>query len=315
MQSAPISQQRGQTFATLSARESLAQGDRLRAGGGNAPSFPLRTREEAAAYIASPEGPTRLVVFEFSGAVLLPVLRQYRAMSVDKRAAEHGAPHYQGDVRDVIDLRMWDAVYFVGPNCFQHLRRDHCLQSKIDDGRAFWGAAMVLWCLCCVWTLALILEQPDTIVYDYIDIDELCGVEIVELRTSELGDTCVDKFVRLAGRNVVLQPPDRGGRKPLRPDKLPRRKSHWEFKNPDERDRQRSSMIDKPNLCEYIANVEVRDATAWPAPDFYTVIHSFSERWVASGHYLPPDFDNPTGQPLDPEEQQYQQVRGAGRGK
>jgi hypothetical protein len=48
-----------------------------------------------------------------------------------------------------VGLRFWERAYFF-PNCFQHLRGDNrCLHLKIDDCRAFWAAAMVLWCLAC----------------------------------------------------------------------------------------------------------------------------------------------------------------------
>ena len=197
---------------------------RLRGGVGKAkaPTFPLTTREAAIEYISGPEGPTVLVVFEFSGALLMRLLRKHKAMSVDLRAPEHGGPSYQGDVRDIINVRMWDAIYFVGPNCFQHLRYDQTLQSKIDDGRAFWGGAMVLWCLCCEHAKALILEQPDTIVFDYVIPEALVGVEMIELQTRELGDECANKYVKLLGRNFELHAATRPER-PLRPDKLQRR--------------------------------------------------------------------------------------------
>ena len=212
----------------------------------------------------------------------------------------------------MIDLCTWDAVYFVGPNCFQHLRRDHTLQDKINDGRAFWGAAMVLWCLCCPYARALVVEQPDTIVYDYLDLESLEGVELIELRTAELGDTCPDKFIRLAARNFALPTPEAGTSGPASATGRQRRLSIWEHDNADERDRARSTWRDKPRTCEYVAGLKVRDAEGWPSPAYHQIIHMFAERWVATGNYLPADFDNPGGQPLNLEERQYQWVRGKG---
>ena len=288
---------------------------RLRGGVGKAkaPTFPLTTREAALEYIRGPNGPTVLVVFEFSGALLMRLLRKYKAMSVDLRAPEHGGPAYQGDVRDIIHLRLWDAIYFVGPNCYQHMRHDQTLQAKLDDGRAFWGGAMVLWCLCCEYAKALIMEQPDTIVFDYVISESLVGVEMIELQTRDLGDECANKFVKLIGRNFELRTPSPAER-PLRPDKLQRRPAVWEHKNPDERDKARSTWLDKPNLCEYVAELAIRDPSGWPNLIYAELINGFAERWLAAGHYLPSDFDNPTGQPLSEAEKAYQQVRGAGAG-
>ena len=38
---------------------------------------------------------------------------------------------------DVVGLCRWGAVFYVGPNCYQHHRKDDCLQRKIADGRAY----------------------------------------------------------------------------------------------------------------------------------------------------------------------------------
>ena len=61
------------------------------------------------------------------------------------------------------------------PNCFQHFRRDvDCLPNQIDDaGRAFWACAFVLWGASAARTppRCVFVEQPDTIVYDYINVE------------------------------------------------------------------------------------------------------------------------------------------------
>ena len=95
----------------------------MRGGGGDSGKFPMTTRGQVAEFLAGPEGATELIVFEFSGAMLMQRLADgVKAMGVDKRAPEHQGPCYQGDYRDVIDLKTWDCVYFIGPSCFQNIR-------------------------------------------------------------------------------------------------------------------------------------------------------------------------------------------------
>ena len=274
----------------------------------------MTTRAEVVAFLEK-NPVTHLVVFEFSGAVTTRLARAHVVMSVDKRAAEHQGAHYQGDVRDIIDLCWWEAIYFLGPNCFQHLRRDPTLWAKKLDGRAFWGGAMVIWCLCCPYTSALILEQPDTIVFDYIDVTAL-GFEVVEFRTGQLDGGSPDKLIRLVALNFELLPPElktrRGG--PAAP--TPRRPSMWEYPHADGRDRARSTWANKPHTSQYVADLRVKADVARVVPvDYETAIHLFSERWVADGNYLPDDFDNPTGQPLSEEARAHQEVRGEGGAK
>lgn len=89
--------------------------------------------------MGSEDAPRILVAFEFSGALSAALARQGKsAISVDLRASEAPGLHYQGDVREIAELQMWDAIFFVGPPCHQHLRADtKCLSAKIADGRAF----------------------------------------------------------------------------------------------------------------------------------------------------------------------------------
>ena len=122
-----------------------------------------------------------LVAFEFTGAVLMRVLKDERAISVDTRPPTHNGPSFQGDIRDAVHVRMWKVIFFVGPNCYQHMRLDKCLDDKIQDCRAFWGAAMVIWCICCAHAIALLVEQPDTIVEQYRN-KNMPGVRVIEVR-------------------------------------------------------------------------------------------------------------------------------------
>ena len=163
---------------------------------------------QAAAHIG--QGGVRfLIAFTFSGTLLAELEALYGegcAVTVDLRSAEHDGAHYKGEVADIIDLHMWEIVFFVGPNCYQHMRRDTCLDRKKGDGRAYWAGAMVLWCLTCPYALAVIVEQPDSIVYDYVDFEGLPDVHLVETRTSWHGDSS-DKFMRLALRNASMAEP------------------------------------------------------------------------------------------------------------
>lgn len=82
---------------------------------------------------------------EFTGALRTALEAQGKtALSVDFHPCEAGGMHYRGDVRDVVGLQRWEAVYFFPP-CFQQLRGDKdCLAYKLADGRAFWGMVFVL---------------------------------------------------------------------------------------------------------------------------------------------------------------------------
>ena len=199
-------------------------------GGDSHGRFPLTTREEAKRYVKE-NNINLLVVFEFSGALLEPMLQTWRGMSVDLRKAEHNHAHYQGDVRDVIDLRVYDMIVFVGPNCYQAMRYDNYLGHKIDDGRTYWAVAFVLWCLCmgCMFARAVGLEQPDTVAEDFILAKRLHGCEVVEFRSSTLGDRD-DKFVRLTLVNAELPPMPTNGTCPT--GELVRRPSHREYPDP-----------------------------------------------------------------------------------
>ena len=123
----------------------LAHGQELR-GGSNAPLFPLTTTEQLKAYLAEDDAPIYLVAFEMSGALLSKLLAQgKKAMSVDVVQPEHDLPSFRGDVRVAVEAKYWEAIFFVGPNCYQHLLGDvYCVRHKILDCRAYWAGAMVI---------------------------------------------------------------------------------------------------------------------------------------------------------------------------
>ena len=83
-----------------------------------------------------------MVAYEFSGAMGKARAKMGKQVFVvDLRDPEHDLPCYRGDVRDVIGLRLWSVGWFLGPNCFQHMRRDDNSAQKLADGRAFFGVA------------------------------------------------------------------------------------------------------------------------------------------------------------------------------
>ena len=295
---------RSESLANLAAN-TLAQVPHLR-GGARGPQFSRATLGEAIAYIRD-HHITELVACEFSGAVLTARRQRYpgRVISCDVRKASHEHPHYQGDVRDIIDIQRWDAIFWVGPNCFQHLRRDQYLVEKIEDGRAYWAAAMVLWCICQPVGNMLVVEQPDTIANDFIRAENLPGVVLREYFTNWFGDKR-RKFVRLVLRNasepLVLH-------QPVPDDDVERRPGHLEYRDADERDRARSSWARLPRFAESVANLEpVRSGP--PAPLAYVEqSRRLASCWPGP---LPVGFDNPTGLPLSEDERHYQLVRGKG---
>ena len=87
---------------------------------------------------------------------------------------------------------------------------------------------------------------------------------------------------------------------------------HWEHKDKDARDRARSTWSDLQNTCALVSSLCVAKASG-PAPlDYVDEIRKVAAAWPGP---LPPDYDNPTGQPLEEESRDYQEVRGAGDGR
>ena len=128
----------------------------------------LNTLAEAKQFVEEHD-PDVLVAFEFTGALLTELLRRgYRAISVDRCAALHIGPHFQGDVQNLAPLRQWRIIFFTGPPCFQGMALDRYLPDKIKDGRAWWHMALVVWCFCCKHASAILMEQPNTIANTYL---------------------------------------------------------------------------------------------------------------------------------------------------
>jgi hypothetical protein len=216
--------------------------------------------------------------------------------------------HFRGDARDVIHLAQWARVYCFPP-CFQQLRADeNCLECKIADGRAFWGCAFVIWCICCDHADVVVVEQSDTIVHDFLDLSGYADVHVMEFRTSEYGDAR-DKFVRLTLRNATIAEPTFPARRtPKQPDE------HRQFRNPDQRDRARSTWQPMPNTCRAVARLTPHRPTA-QALDFQVVMAAFAVMWYEHGNPVPTGYLAADAQPPSPAARDYQQRRGPGDGR
>ena len=269
------------------------------------PSLPLPL-DEVTALLQSRASPTVIVACEFSGALSMALERiGHVVLSVDVRPCEIGGLHYQGDVRDVLHLRHWARAYFFPP-CFQQLRADaDCLELKIADGRAFWGCAFVIWCICCPNADMVIVEQSDTIVHDFLTTDSIEGASVFEFRSSGYGDAR-DKFIRLTLRNASMPtPPYPQVKRPREPN------AHLRFRNPEARDRARSTWTTMPNTAIAVATATAHSHTMHPL-DFGLVMTRFARAWHDAGHPVPSGYANPSAQPASAQARAYQSVRGPG---
>ena len=266
-------------------------------------SWPLTSVAEVKRLLrCSHIAPTDIVGFEFSGAVrqaLEAVGR--RALSVDRRACDVGGMHAVLDVREVISLTRWRRA-FLFPPCFQQLRADEdCLQAKIDDGRAFWGCVLVIWCFSAPADL-LIVEQPDTIVADFLPL------EFLETRTSAFGDS-PDKYVRLYLHNCQLTPP-------FAPDPAARRRPphYLAYPNSDARDRAKSTWRPFVSLCRALARLLPAEEPAPAGLDYASAVEAFAAAWHRDGHPVPRGYANPLALP-PAGSRRYQLARGPGDGR
>ena len=250
--------------------------------------------------------PRDVVGFEFSGAVRTAIERQGDlALSVDLRNCPLHGMHATLDVRMILPLQRWRRA-FLFPPCYQQLRADvDCLRRKIDDGRAFWGCATVLWCTTVDADL-VVVEQPDTI------FDDHAGLATTSLNTSCYLDT-PSKYVRLVLRNCSLPPPpnprDHHGQR-----HYPHR-SQYRYANADERDRERSSWLPYRNLCSALASLAPLQLPPPERATYATAIEAFAASWHAQGWPVPDGYDHPLAIPPTDDAQRYQLVRGPGDGR
>ena len=275
--------------------------------------FPLTTAAAVRRLLRSPDAPTVLVAMEFSGA-LRDALQTIgvKAISADLRSCDAGGMHFKGDVREIVAITQWAAIFFF-PNCYQQLRADvDCLPLKLHDGRAFWGCALVLWCLCCATADIVVVEQADTIVYDFLVPEE---VMVHEFRTSTLGDQS-DKFVRLAVRGLDPAPLDGRAAQLCRKRRRPQpERSQFQYANAEARDRDRSTWRHHPRTCGVVARLLLREHRPPILLEYTEVILRFARAWDAVGYAVPVGFDCGDGQPPTEEGRRYQLERGAGHGQ
>ena len=86
-----------------------------------------------------------LVACEYSGIVRDALLRGgVDAMSCDLLPTETPGPHYQGDVRDVIDYP-WDAMFAFPPCTHMSVSGSRHFSAKRMDGRQHTGVSFALW--------------------------------------------------------------------------------------------------------------------------------------------------------------------------
>ena len=267
--------------------------------------FQCTELEELSTLLASyPPETIVLVAFEFSGALAIPLRAAgWLVVTCDFREPESPGCAYRGDVRHVVSLTKWARIFFVGPNCFQHLIGDvDCLPLKIKDGRAFWAGATLLWCICCPHSDHVFVEQPNVLAHRHIDTDQLAGVRVVCFRTSDYSPAegeprDNDKFMRITLRNLSFQ--------------LPRSlRSQFDFRNPDERDRVRSSMLQFTQLCKHASQATPQLPPA-PCPIFDAAVRRYARRYSLIGP-VPYDFLNADAQPSSASDRAYQWTRGKG---
>ena len=269
-------------------------------------TWPITTVEEFIRLLGCPDlAPTDIVGFEFSGAVREELeARGRRAISVDTRDCVIGGMHAKLDIRLVVYLKVWERAYFFPP-CFQQMRcDDDCLPYKKRDGRAFWGCATVLYCMCTPAVL-LFVEQPDTIMADHFQADYMIT------RSSAFGDKDC-KYFRLFLRNTVLVPPfaiDRSRRKPSR---SPRPQT---YPDPDARDRAKSTWRRFPRLTSAVAALTPTAAEGPPPLAYAEVIERFACSWHKAGLPVPRDYLAPDAQPTSQWGRDYQLVRLYGDGR
>ena len=272
-------------------------------------SWPITDAREMKQVLEREGAPMVLIAFEFSAALRDACCRHGNlAISADWRACERGGPHFRGDVREIVAARHWRAIYFVGPSCFQQMRHDQYLEAKIADHRAFWAVAMVLWCVCCTTAAMWLIEQPDTIAFDFIQLEDTPGIEVLHMRTSEYGDL-PDKYMRLTSRNMTFERP----KLPARKDAGGQPRSQYQYANAEDRDRQRSSWASFNNLSDALAKAERRGAEALPPLNYSTEVKKLIARWREAGYEPPIDANNPDAQPSGQLDRRYLLERGAGR--
>ena len=182
--------------------------------------------------------PVAIMGCEFTGAVREAYMRAHGSMavSVDTRHSLVPGPHATLDLTDVLMLKVWLDAFLFPPCTHQVLSDTRSGAAKRQDGRTFWGIAFFLYCWCVV-TYRLRLEQPNTIIPDYLFSPSQ------RLRPCDVGDADtkpINLYERGWGPLSLLAEP------------VPASSGHrgfYDFDSADQRDRWRSSWARFPWLC------------------------------------------------------------------
>ena len=264
-------------------------------------SFPLTSVAEVQRLLATRHAsPTVLLGGEFSGAVRDELLLVYNvlALAVDIREPLSPGISFIGDMVDVMHLKVWTAALFWPPCVHQTISDTTSQSDKLRDGRAFWGMALCIRCLC---TLAycVMVEQPDVI------IPRFYPWYPQRLRPSFFGDKS-RKPINLfwVGTDWLAPPLDIVG--------VADSGSFFSFADADERDRHRSSWLRHVCLTAAVAWGASPARGRRPLLSYRVEIERLAIEFHRRGLPVPKDYANPTGRPLDSSSKAYQFVRGPG---
>ena len=239
-------------------------------------SFPIVDVGELRRLMALPYGaPTGCTVCEYSATIREEQRRRGRIfISIDVRDSLLPGLHFRGDFRLVLHLFHWPDGVFCFTPCTHMLRRDDYLPLKMQDGRALHCLLLFVYAFCadggCIF-----LEQPDTIVSDYL------VPYSADFRACDAGDPWTKRFqVYLRGTSRTTLEIDPGwsvdGRRRGGSD------FRRQFKDADARDRFRSSWEDFPHTANLIVS-QVRPGESTPRPlDYQWVVETVAVRWHAA---------------------------------
>lgn len=132
-----------------------------------------------------------------------------------------------------------------------------------------------MWCICCPHSDSVLVEQPDTIFDDYVHAEDVGGIEVHNLRTTDFGVEA-DNFVRSVSRGLIIDWPAENDHR--RAKQQPTR-SQYMYANPDERDRSRSTWINYPHMCQILARARSRSHQPTSHLPYADAIEIFAQRW------------------------------------
>ena len=273
--------------------------------------WPICTQGELIRLLTSRRvAPSILCGCEFTGAMRRAFERETGSvvLSVDTRDAEDNGLHFRGPLQLVLELEHAWSVAFLWPPCTHQVLSDTTSREdyKMHDGRTYWGLAFWLYCMCRPVAPVVVVEQPDTIIPDYIDLVAL-GVRRHRCRPVDHGDD-YGKTINLFTSGCVPLVSDA---KPGRGRPMPH---FFTFQDAEERDRYRSSWARYPNMCARLAQRIASDGSRHGTLDYQAAIHRLAIEWHEACLPVPPGFDHPLGEPPDEAARLRQPLRGPSQG-